>query len=106
MRLTSNNEPDQYPEWSPDGSKIVIGAYRFGDWDFYVMNADGSDQTNLTSAFGADSWPSWSTDGSQIVFQSFRDGVSQLYRMSADGTGQSNLSNNLVIDYYQPFWAS
>lgn len=68
------------------------------------MNADGSDQTNLTSAFGADSWPSWSTDGSQIVFQSFRDGVSQLYRMSADGTGQYNLSNNLTIEYYQPVW--
>ena len=34
--------------WSPDGSRIAFASDRDGNFEVYVMNADGSGQTNLT----------------------------------------------------------
>ena len=31
------------PAWSPDGSQIAFLTDRAGEWDIWVMNADGSD---------------------------------------------------------------
>ena len=55
---------------------IVFESYRNGNLEVYVMNADGSGQTNLTNNPANDSHPSWSPDGSRIVFYSNRDGKS------------------------------
>jgi Tol biopolymer transport system component len=38
------------------------------------MNADGSDQTRLTSEDAADFGPAWSPDGTRIAFSSTRNG--------------------------------
>jgi hypothetical protein len=35
------------PIWSPDGRTILFLSNRSGDWAFWVMNADGSDQRQL-----------------------------------------------------------
>lgn len=37
------------PAWSPDGSLIAFLTDRTGDWQLWVMNADGSDQRALFS---------------------------------------------------------
>ncbi|TMK89750.1 MAG: hypothetical protein E6G43_08980 [Actinobacteria bacterium] len=51
------------PVWSPDGSRIA-----FSNGHIYVMNADGTGLTQLTSGLGVDQWPSWSPDGSTIAY--------------------------------------
>ncbi len=51
------------PVWSPDGSRIA-----FSNGHIYVVNADGSGLTQLTSGAGVDQWPSWSPDGSTIAY--------------------------------------
>ena len=72
------------PAWSPDGSKI---AYDGPDGDIYVMNADGSDQTDVSGTAGYN--PTWSPDGSKIYF----DDGNNIFGMNADGTDLVQLTD-------------
>ena len=53
---------------------IAFTSNRDGNYEIYVMNSDGSGQTNLTNNSAADSCPAWSPDGQRIAFDSYRDG--------------------------------
>ena len=74
-RLTNNDTRDEYPSWSPDGTKIAFASGRdsehngFFYYQIYSMNADGSNQTRLTNDDHINRHPSWSPDGTKIVFQ-------------------------------------
>jgi Tol biopolymer transport system component len=49
------------PAWSPDGRMIAFLGWNDGNYDVYVMNADGSGQRNLTRTLGADEYQfAWS----------------------------------------------
>ena len=50
---------DCCPSWSPDGSQIAFEGRRDGNRDIYIMNADGSSQTNLTNNPAMDYGPDW-----------------------------------------------
>lgn len=91
--LTQDPGYERCPSWSPDGSKIVCGAHG----SVIVMNADGSEQAELTP--GGD--PSWSPDGSQIAFTSYFEGVhgQALYVINADGTGLERLTDESEKDF-------
>ncbi len=91
-----------WPAWSPDGWKIAY-TYVGGDEDIYVMNADGTGQTRLTSGGRRDRWPAWSPDGSKIAFASDRDGDLDIYVMNADGTDQVQLTDD-PADSGNPAW--
>ena len=80
--------------------KIAFASRRDNNNDIYVMNADGSAPTRLTTNPATDWAPAWSPDGSRITFYSTRDGNQEIYVMNADGTGQINLTNNAGNDYF------
>jgi TolB protein len=57
---TDGSHGSWQPQWSLDGSKIVFTSNRDGaNWEIYAMNADGSNQTRITSSTGEDSHPDW-----------------------------------------------
>jgi Tol biopolymer transport system component len=84
--------------------KITFDSDRDGNYEIYVMNADGTNQVRLTNNSAMDCYPSWSPDGSMIAFTSDRDGNYEIYVMNADGTNQVRLTNNSTMDRY-PFWS-
>jgi dipeptidyl aminopeptidase/acylaminoacyl peptidase len=85
---------DSAPKWSPDGQKILFDSHRDGNYEIYVMNPDGSGQTNLTMNAAADYGGTWSPDGRQIAFGSSRGGVAHIYVMNRDGSGLVQVTNN------------
>jgi Tol biopolymer transport system component len=90
---------DFNPVFSPNGEKICFITLRNnGDYEIYIMNSDGSGQTNLTNTIGKDTEPIFTPDGQKIVFVSERDGNSEIYIMNSDGSGQTNLTNNPSYD--------
>lgn len=102
--LTNNMAYDNYPCFSPDGTKIAFTFSRGDNMEIYVMDADGSNPRNLTNHSGDDFGPKWSPDGTKIAFGSDRDGNHEIYVMDADGSNQRNLSNHPDGDY-TPSWS-
>ncbi|NIM52761.1 MAG: hypothetical protein GTO22_26535, partial [Gemmatimonadales bacterium] len=39
---------DREPAWSPDGTRIAFASNRDGNYEIYVMDADGSNPVRLT----------------------------------------------------------
>ncbi len=98
---------DVSPLWGPDGKKIAFRSYRDGNFEIYVMNADGSEQKNLTNNPGDDEGHSWSPDGKKITFMSRREEEDyEIYIMNVDGSEQKNLTKN-IPGYFKryPSWS-
>jgi Tol biopolymer transport system component len=58
------------PSWSPDGTRIAFTSNETGevrDADLYVMNADGSGRTRLTSTPEIEEDTAWAPDGTAIA---------------------------------------
>src|SRR5215203_2199122 len=107
-RLT--NTPEQYakilatsPDWSPDGKRI---AYLRGidvdtgrtDRDIYVINADGSNPSSLTTVEWSTTF-AWSPNGEKIAFDGWTrsgdiNGPTGIYLINPDGTGQKYLTSS------------
>ncbi|MFW6202417.1 MAG: LpqB family beta-propeller domain-containing protein, partial [Gemmatimonadota bacterium] len=89
--LTNTTYVDFGPAWSPDGSKIAFTSTRGddgeGNYDIYVMDADGSGVTRLTTHPDEDRYPAWSPDGTRIAFEAYRGGdATGIFIMNADGS--------------------
>jgi TolB protein len=46
--------------WSPDGSQIVFASDRGGNFDLWIMDADGSNVMQLTDTEDVELFPDWS----------------------------------------------
>jgi Tol biopolymer transport system component len=82
--------------------KIVFHSSRDGDFEVFVMNADGTEQTQLTHNDSHEFDPAWSPNGKQIVFNSIAadfSGDLEIFVMNADGTGIIQLTNNDAQDF-------
>jgi TolB protein len=74
---------DEEPRWSPDGTRIAFSSTRGqqGNFDVFVMNADGSEVVRLTDHAAAEQGPVWAADGKSLYFTGERDGRGEIYRV-------------------------
>jgi TolB protein len=72
--------------------------------DIYKIDADGTDEKQLTTSERNDAVPAFSPDKSKIVFQSApRDGDFDLYVMDSDGTDVAPLTDDAAQEFF-PDW--
>ena len=84
---------------SPDGKRVayVVSYYSVplnkSHRVIYMMNADGTGQTLLTTSAASEGDVCWKKDGKKLRFLSSEGGSNQLWEMNPDGTGRRQLSH-------------
>lgn len=94
---------------APTIAKVAFGSDRDGNREIYIMNPDGTQQTNLTRHKADDVSPAWSPTGEQILFASDRERPQvppswDLYVMDADGKNVQRVFEKSE-DRRHPTWA-
>lgn len=119
-RLTDNDlSYEDQPTWSPDGQRIAFRRWTQGatpgPWnptDIWVMDADGTNQQNLTADAKVQHWPQWSpqpVEGAyRIAFvqDSVVDGyeTSRVATMRGDGSERQYVTAGGMQAEYRPQW--
>jgi Tol biopolymer transport system component len=127
-QLTHQIGYDGGPWWSPDGKQIVYRAYhppnetelasykdllaqrlvRPNKMDLWIMNADGSNQRQITHLGAASFGPSWTPDGKRIIFSSNHHtdpklGNFDLFLINPDGSGLEQVTTASTFDGFPMF---
>ena len=125
-RLTTTPGYDGGPFFSPDGKYIVYRAWHPTDtslatyrrlleqrlvrpnrMEIYVMNADGSNQRQITNLGGANFAPFFTPDGKRIIFSSNhknpRSRNFDLYLVNLDGSGLEQVTSDPEFDGFPMF---
>jgi uncharacterized protein YjdB len=95
-RATTDTALATDPAFSPDGSRIAFASTRDGNFEIYVMDADGTNLVRVTTDPQADGRPVFTADGSAVVFQSQRTGKLAIYTAALDGGGVKALTTDSV----------
>lgn len=106
-QVTSNPGCDReyLPRWSPDGTHLTYMRIQSTEATgttgtaVFVIDADGTNERQLTDWEAVAGAPDWSPDGAWIVYGSyplseFPTAISNLYRIHPDGTGTEQLTFN------------
>lgn len=89
-RLTTTPNDETSPLFSPDGKQIAFSRANRGDWDVFVMSADGQGEARRLTFQAEDEFVNaWTPDGREIVFGSTRheEGVDRLHKVAVEGGG-------------------
>ncbi len=69
-----------------------------------MVNADGTDETNVTNTNAGDTFPAWSPTGDKIAFLTY-GGAGEIFVMNADGTNSITLTDDFAGVRRQPVWS-
>ncbi|MDX2036357.1 MAG: LpqB family beta-propeller domain-containing protein [Isosphaeraceae bacterium] len=90
----------EWPAWSPDGSRIAFSSTHEGNQEIYTSKPDGSDRVRVTRSTGIDAHPCWTPDGKRILFATDRWGGLEIASAEPDGTNVVRLTKSPGLDDY------
>jgi Tol biopolymer transport system component/tRNA A-37 threonylcarbamoyl transferase component Bud32 len=68
-RFTFNEEDDENPVWSPDGTRVAWGTQRNGQFDLAVKTVGGTGEEEVLLEVEGNQFPSsWSPDGKNLLY--------------------------------------
>src|SRR3981189_2962883 len=94
---------DINPFFSPDGATIAFQSDRSGRLEVWAMNADGSNQRQLTKIGVTGHFLRWSRDGSDVIFRCPCAGKPQTYRVPPAGGDPVPLNGEIVGGSHMSF---
>ena len=85
--LSEVGKDSRQPNWSPAGDLIVFQVFDHGQWDIWIMEANGTSHRRLTIGAGDQTDPSFSPDGQWVVYSSEASGEDEanLFIIPTDG---------------------
>lgn len=88
---------DEDPSWSHDGQRVAFASTRgqTGNFDIYVMDADGANPQRLTDHRAPEQDPVWAHDDKSIFFTAERDGRGEIYRVWLDDRRVERITNGI-----------
>ena len=84
---------------SPDAEKVAYTVSYYSvpqnksNTEIFLMNADGSANTQLTRDEWQQNQPAWIKEGKKLAYLSNESGTSQVWEMNPDGTGRRQLTD-------------
>jgi Tol biopolymer transport system component len=87
------------PQWSPNGTRLLT-SYVVGNLEqVFVIDADGTDKVQLTSASVHSDEAMWSREGGWIAFRrGLTGGTMDLWVMKADGSAKTQLTAGMELE--------
>jgi TolB protein len=95
LRLTDTVSVEMHPVWTPDGARLVFAR----DGDIWVMDADGTDQAQLTRGLRAE-LPFVTPDGGTIVFSDSSAGNYDVRSVPVEGGQVTTILGGASIDVF------
>jgi TolB protein len=92
-----------WPAWSPDGSKFAFSSTHDKNQEIYVTDRDGGNLARLTQHPGLDAHPCWSPEGEWIAFSTDRWQGLELARMRPDGSQVERLTTSPGLNDYPSY---
>jgi TolB protein len=102
VQITNTEFEDMHPKYSPDGELITFASQRLGNYDIYLMNADGTNEIQLTYTDGAELSPSW-VGNDQIIYAAEHNGNWDIFIMNRDGSNVEPLIASPSMEKW-PMW--
>jgi len=93
-----------YASFSPDGSSILHRRVDGAKSQIFVMNADATNDHNISGENTLDGLPAWSNDGQRVVFSRRVNDRFQLFVMNRDGGGVIQLTD-AAGEFVNPRWS-
>jgi Tol biopolymer transport system component len=94
----ASTQLEGWPEYSPDGKRILFLSTRSGSYEVWVCGSEGESPLQLTYLNAHTGTPHWSPDGRQIVFDSLQAGNHDIYAIGADGGQPRRLTTDPAED--------
>jgi TolB protein len=93
-----------YAAYSPDGMSILHRRVEGALSQIFIMNADGSNDHDISGEGNIDGWPAWSSDGKRVIFSRRIKDTFQLFAMNRDGSGVRQLTD-AAGEFVNPRWS-
>jgi TolB protein len=112
--LTPKNKSLGCPRIAPNGQLIAMLSSDWAGSQIFVMNNDGSNLKQITSAVSPEHWdvgfprdansnPVWSPNSGKIAYESYETGKPQIFTINPNGTNKKQLTD-MGIGNTEPMW--